>query len=210
MIKKAVLGTITSELVKISGDNMIRLIHRLIVVSCEQDGVPEEMRNEKMVLIYKNKGQLSDLDYYRGIFIRLLTLSILQKWLYSKCAPIVDENGSELAFGGRKKRSVKEVLLIVRLIQDYCNWKKQPLILKFLDVTKFFDTMNYKKCLIEAFRSGITGKYRKLYKAINERKVIPQLEFMKVVGYRPEAHLPRQQLHSVNSINSISCALLWG
>ena len=30
--------------------------------------------------------------------------------------------------------------------------------------------MNYKKCLIEAFRSGITGKYWKLYKAINERK----------------------------------------
>ena len=60
--------------------------------------------------------------------------------------------------------------MIVRLIQDYSNWCKQPLILKFLDVTKFFDTMNYKKCLIEAYRSGVTGKYWKLYKVINERK----------------------------------------
>ena len=55
-------------------------------------------------------------------------------------------------------------------MQNYCNWCKQPLILKFLDVTKFFDKMNYKKCLIEAFRSGVTGKYWKLYKVINERK----------------------------------------
>ena len=30
--------------------------------------------------------------------------------------------------------------------------------------------MNYKKCLIEAFKSGIQGKYWKLYKTINERK----------------------------------------
>ena len=82
----------------------------------------------------------------------------------------MDENGSELAFGGRKGRSVKEVLLIVRLIQDYAKWSNQPLILKFLDVKKFFDTMNYKKCLIEAHRSGIKGKYWKMYKVLNERK----------------------------------------
>ena len=63
-----------------------------------------------------------------------------------------------------------EVLLIVRLIQDYSNWKKEPLILKFLDVTKFFDTMNYKKCLIEAYKSGIKGQYWKLYASMNERK----------------------------------------
>ena len=88
---------------------------------------------------------------------------MLQKWIYSKCSPVVDVSGTELAFGGRKERSVSEVLLIVRLIQDYSVWSKQPLILKFLDITKFFDTMNYKKCLIEAYKSGVKGKYWKLY-----------------------------------------------
>ena len=83
---------------------------------------------------------------------------------------MVEMHGSEYAFGGRVERSVSEVLLIVRLIQDYCHWKKQPLILKFLDVTKFFDTMNYRKCMIEGYKSGICGKYWKLYAAINERK----------------------------------------
>ena len=88
----------------------------------------------------------------------------------AECAPIVDENGSEFAFGGRNKRSVKEVLLILRLVQDQAHWTGQPLILKFLDVRKFFDTMNYKRCLIEAFKSGIKGKYWRLYKVINEYK----------------------------------------
>ena len=168
--KKSVLGSMTSDLVKLGGDNIIGLMHRVIVSCCVENDIPDSMRNERMVILYKNKGKLTDLDNYRGIFIRLLCLSILQKWLYQKCSPRVEISGSEYAFGGRKERSVAEVLLIVRLIQDYSNWKKQPLILKFLDVTKFFDTMNYKKCLIEAYKSGIKGQYWKLYASINESK----------------------------------------
>lgn len=168
--KKSVLGTMTSDLVKLSGESMIKMIHRFVVRCCQHDKIPEGMREEKLVILYKNKGQLTDIDNYRGIFIRLLCISLIQKWLFLKCSPTVDHHGSELAFGGRKGRCVAEVLLIVRLIQDYCHWSKQPLILKFLDITKFFDSMNYKKCLIEAFKSGIKGKYWKLYKCINERK----------------------------------------
>ena len=169
--RKAVLGSMTSEMVKLAGDDMIKLIHRMIVTCCEGDTIPDGMRNEKLVILYKNKGTLNDMDNYRGIFIRLLCLSILQKWLYQKCSPIVDNCGSEYAFGGRKGRAVNEVLLIVRLVQDFCRWSNEPLILKFLDITKFFDTMNYKKCLIEAFKSGIKGKNWKLYKSINEKKI---------------------------------------
>ena len=168
--KKSVLGSMTSELVKLGGDKVIGLIHRVILSCCVDDDIPDQMRNEKMVLLYKNKGKLTDLDNYRGIFLRLLCLSILQKWLYQKCSPIVEISGSEYAFGGRKERSVSEVLLIVRLVQDYSNWKKQPLILKFLDVTKFFDMMNYKKCLIEAYQSGVMGQYWRMYAAINQKK----------------------------------------
>ena len=168
--KKSVLGTMKNELIKLGGDPLIKLLHRFLVLCCESEDIPDGLRHEKMVLLYKNAGPLSELDYYRGIFIRYLLLSILQKWLYGKCSPVVDENGSELAFGGRTGRSVKEVLLILRLIQDYAEWSKQPLILKFLDITKFFDSMNYKKCLIEAFKSGIEGKYWKLYRNINRLK----------------------------------------
>ena len=116
-----------------------------------------------MALLYKNAGEFSDVDNFRGIFLRHILLSSLQKWLYGKSSPILDRNGSESAFGGRKGRAVNEVLLIVRLIQDHFHWTGQPLVLKFLDVKKFFDTMNYKKCLIEAFNKmrGPGGMTRK-------------------------------------------------
>ena len=72
--KKSVLGTMTSDLVKIGGDSIVGLIHRIIVACCMKNDISEDMRSEKMVLLYKNKGQLIDLDNYRGIFIRLLCL----------------------------------------------------------------------------------------------------------------------------------------
>ena len=39
-----------------------------------------------------------------------------------------------------------------------------------MDVEKFFDTMNFKKALIEAYQCGVEGKSWQCYKMINEKK----------------------------------------
>ena len=168
---KAVLGNLKPHLLKLGGEKVAIWIHKFLRLCCYQEKIPPQLRSESMAILYKNKGELSSLDNYRGIFIRIVIMSILQKWMYSKCAPIIDNNGSEYAFGGRKGRSHKEALVILRLVQDHSRWTKQPLILKFLDVTKFFDMMNYRKCMIELFKSGVTGKFWRLYKLMNEFKV---------------------------------------
>ena len=43
-------------------------------------------------------------------------------------------------------------------------------MLKFLDIRNFFDTMNYKSALIEAYKSGVSGKYWRLYRNLNAEK----------------------------------------
>ena len=48
---------------------------------------------------------------------------------------------------------------------------KKEVVLKFLDVEKFFDSMNYKLALIEAYRNGVDGRFWQTYKTINSRKV---------------------------------------
>ena len=167
---KAVYGTMRIDLVKMAGDELRKVIHMCVSACFESGELPDEFRVEKMVLLYKNKGKLDELDNYRGIFLRLLILSIYQKWLYKKCSPIVNENGSDTAFGGRKGKAGIQALLIVKLLQDHAVWTKEQLIFKFLDVEKFFDSMNFKKCLIDVYNSGVTGKYWKAYQNINESK----------------------------------------
>ena len=158
------------DLIKLAGDNVHKVVHQCVYACFMKGEIPDEVRIEKMVLLYKHKGLLDDIDNYRGIFLRIVILSVYQKWLYSKCAPIVDGNGSIVALGGRKGKSGIEALLIVKLIQDHARWTKQQFIFKFLDVEKFFDSMNFERVLIDIYLSGITGQYWKAYENINREK----------------------------------------
>ena len=168
---KATYGCLTIDLVKLGGKKLAEVIHRCILKCIRLNTLPVIFREEKMTLLLKNNGTIDNINDYRGIFLRNIILSILQKWLYNKNAGKVDSNGSEYACGGRKERSVQEALLIVKLIQDYSNWTKKQVIIEFLDVEKFFDSMNFKKALVEAYNFGVRGSSWQCYKTINEEKV---------------------------------------
>ena len=140
---KATYGCMSIDLVKLGGKKLAEVIHRCILKCIKLNTLPLIFREEKLTLILKNNGTIDDINDYRGIFLRNIILSIFQKWLYSVNSGKVDKSGSEYACGGRTERSVQEALLIVKLIQDYSNWTKQQIIIEFLDVEKFIDSMNF-------------------------------------------------------------------
>ena len=116
---KGTYGPLTIDLVKLGGTKITKLIHRCIVKCIRENQLPDVFREERMKILLKSNGIIDNINDYRGIFLRCIIVSIFQKWLYSKNAVIVDENGSEYAMGGRKERSGTEALLVVKLVQDY-------------------------------------------------------------------------------------------
>ena len=173
---KATYGSMSIDLVKLCGSTMTEVIHRCILLCFRENVFPEKFQIEKMTLLLKNRGVIDNINDYRGIFLRNVIVSVYQKWLYNRNAPIVDANGTEYACGGRKNRSGMEALLIVKLVQDYARWTKGSIILKFLEVEKFFDSMNFKKSLIEAYCCGVKGRFWQCYKTINQkRQCIPHI-----------------------------------
>ena len=173
---KSNYGTLSIDLAKLCGKKISSLIHRCILSCFRQNVLPLLFREEKMTLILKNKGVIDTIDDYRGIFLRHLILSVYQKWLYMKNSSIVDSMGSEFAIGGRKCRSGMDALLVVKLIQDYAKWTKKEVVIEFLDIEKFFDSMNYQLALIEAYRNGVKGRYWQSYKTINSsKKCVPHI-----------------------------------
>ena len=174
--KKTNYGTLSIDLAKMCGRKISSLIHRCILTCFKQNIIPSLLREQKMTLLLKNKGVIDEINDYRGIFLRHLVLSVYQKWLYQKRSGVVDESGSEFAIGGRRERAVIDALLILKLVQDYARWTKKEIIIKFLDVEKFFDSMNYKLALIEAYKNGVDGRFWQCYKTINSHGVcIPHI-----------------------------------
>ena len=173
---KSCYGPLTIDLAKLGGKRFSSLIHRCILQCFRQNVLPSLLREEKMTLLLKNRGTIDQINDYRGIFLQYLILSVYQKWLYLKNSGVVDEAGSEFAIGGRKERSGMDALLVLKLVQDYAKWTKKEVVFEFLDIEKFFDSMNYKLALIEAYRNGVTGRYWQCYKTINAKKVcIPHI-----------------------------------
>ena len=167
---KSTYGLLSIDLVKLGGERLAAVIHRCIVKCIRLNTIPVLFREEKMTILFKNKGKIDNINDYRGIFLRNIILSIFQKWLYNKNAVKVDNAGSEYACGGRQKRSGLEALLIVKLVQDYSKWTNKQIVIKFMDIEKFFDSMNFKKALMEAYKCGVDGQSWQCYKMINEKK----------------------------------------
>ena len=167
---KATYGILSIDMVKLGGEALAAVIHRCILKCIRLNTIPAIFREEKMTILLKNKGKIDNINDYRGIFLRNIILSIFQKWLYIKNAEKVDGAGSEYACGGRQKRSGMEALLIVKLVQDYSRWTNKEIVIKFMDVEKFFDSMNFEKALMEAYKCGVEGQSWQCYKMINEKK----------------------------------------
>ena len=73
--KAAGMDAIAPELIKVAKGTLIEKLHELLS-DCWEDGkLPQEMRDCKIITIYKNKGQMSDCNNYRGISL----LSIIGK-----------------------------------------------------------------------------------------------------------------------------------
>ena len=167
--KKSNYGPLSIDLAKLCGTKISSLVYRCILACFKQNIIPDLLREQKMILLLKNKGVINEINDYRGIFLRHLILSVYQKWLYQRNSRTVDEAGSEFACGGRRERNGMDALLIVKLIQDYAKWTKKSVIMKFMDVEKFFDHMNYKLALIEAYKNGVHGRFWQCYKNINSK-----------------------------------------
>ena len=125
---KASYGPMSIDLVKLCDKKMVGVIYRCILMCFRRNMFPEVFQNERMTLLLKNKGVMDLINDYRGIFIRHVIVSVYQKWMYQRNAPVVDENGSEYACGGRKERAGIEALLILKLVQDYARWTKKEVI----------------------------------------------------------------------------------
>ena len=66
---------IPAEVLKSSKETLLKPLHDLLCACWEQGHIPQDMRDAKIVTLYKNKGDRNDCNNYRGISL----LSIVGK-----------------------------------------------------------------------------------------------------------------------------------
>ena len=151
---------ILNEFIKFCPEKLIYVIVALFNVVLESGVIPSEWSIGIIKVLYKNKGNINDVNNYRGITLlsclgKLFT-SVINARLYSYLtnAKIL---GNEQA-GFRPKHSTLDHIFALHVLSNfYVNDKKQ-LFCAFVDYSKAFDFVDRTYLWQKLLNSNINGK----------------------------------------------------
>lgn len=142
---------------EVIGDNlkksMLILYNKIKVTG----SIPEFMKNANIHAIYKGKGDVTDLDSDRGIFILSIFRTILMKLIYKDKYDIIERSMSDSNIGARKMKNIRNHIFVVNsIIHDVLSKKsKQPIDIMILDYKQMFDSECLFECLNDVFEAGV-------------------------------------------------------
>ena len=137
------LDGIPVELLRFGGENVASAIWNLILLSWEDNPIPQDWIDGILVSLFKGKGLKSVCDDYRGITLlesagKVLARLLLNRLMHFVCPTVIPEAQS----GFRAGRGTMDMVFSVRQLQEKCIEQRVPLYQVFVDLTKAFDTVN--------------------------------------------------------------------
>ena len=103
--------------------------------------MPQDMRDANIITLYKNKGDRSDCNNYRGISLLSIVGKVIARVL-ARLQKLAERVYPESQCGFRAERSTIDMVFSVRQLQEKCREQQIPLFIAFIDLTKAFDLVN--------------------------------------------------------------------
>ena len=104
--------------------------------------IPEFMKIANIHAIYKEKGEYTNIESERGIFIVSILRTILMKMIYMQKYQTIDESMSDSNIGARKNKNIRNHIFVVNsVLHDVLSSKnKDPIDIMGLDYKQMFNT----------------------------------------------------------------------
>ena len=139
--------------------------------------IPRFMNLVNIAAIYKGKGEFTDLEAERGIFLVSILRTILMKMIYADKYGIIDKSMSDSNIGARKKKNIRNHIFVVNsILHDVLSSSaKDPIDIMVLDFKQMFDSECLYECLNDVYEAGVDDDYFPLlYEANRETYVAVQ------------------------------------
>jgi len=136
---------IPPEVIKASKDSaLLQHLHKLLCACWDEGSVPQDMRDSVIVTLYKNKGERSDCNNYRGISLLNIVGKVFARVILGRLQLLAERVYPESQCGFRAGRSTIDMIFSLRQLQEKCREQQQPLYIAFIDLTKAFDLVSRK------------------------------------------------------------------
>ena len=100
------------------------------------------MRDASIVTLYKNKGDRSDCNSYRGISLLSIVGKIFARVALPRLQVLASRVYPESQCGFRTRRSTIDMIFSLRLLQEKFREVNKPLYIAFVDLAKAFDMVS--------------------------------------------------------------------
>ena len=134
--------SIPPDLIKRCKTTLLHPLHELLCQCWEEGAVPQDMRDAKIVTLYKNKGERSDCNNYRGISLLSIVGKVYARVLLARLQKLAERVYPESQCGFRAGRSTVDMVFSLRQLQEKCREQNLPLYIAFIDLTKAFDLVS--------------------------------------------------------------------
>ncbi|TWW59286.1 R2 Retrovirus-related Pol polyprotein from type I retrotransposable element [Takifugu flavidus] len=133
---------ITAEVHKCGKPALLDKLHKLLCQCWREGAVPHDMRDSTIITLYKNKGDRSDCNNYRGISLLSTTGELFARVVLNRLQVLAEKIYSESQAGFRVGRSTTDMIFSLRQLQEKCREQRKPLYMAFIDLTKAFDLVS--------------------------------------------------------------------
>ena len=141
----------------IAGTNLKISILKLFNKMKHENYFPDFMRKADVSTIYKGKGEKSDLNNDRGIFIVSVFRSLLMKLIYLDIYETIDNSMSDSQIGSRKNKNIRNHIWVLNsIICDVLSSKKKKAVdVQINDYKQCFDSLWLEECLNDMYSGGL-------------------------------------------------------
>ena len=133
---------IPAEVIKSAKGSLAEHLHNLLCQCWEEGQVPQEMKDSNIITLYKNKGDRSDCNNYRGISLLSIVGKCYARVTLRRLQKLAERIYPESQCGFRPERSTIDMIFSLRQLQERCREQRQPLYIAFIDLTKAFDLVS--------------------------------------------------------------------
>ena len=161
------LDGIPGEVIKCGKDVLLPTLHALLCKCWDEGLFPQDMRDCKIVTLYKNKGDKSDCNNYRGISLLSIVGKLFARVILKRLQTLAERVYPESQCGFRAGRSTGDMIFSIRQLQEKCREKRQPLFIAFIDLTKAFDLVNRPALFKALSKIGCPPKLLSLIKSFH-------------------------------------------
>nr|XP_027231896.1 uncharacterized protein LOC113823449 [Penaeus vannamei] len=113
ILARTKLDNIPPDIIKAGKPALVKPLHDLLCQCWNEGEVPQDMRDAKIITLYKNKGSRSDCNNYRGISLLSIVGKVFAKVALGRLQLLANRIYPESQCGFRAKRSTLEMIFSV-------------------------------------------------------------------------------------------------